>query len=153
MKNLYNTAVSLLFLLGWLICLPTAQALHSVKDEISFPRHATLDHSFTLQNDTLPADLENIVDHPVLFESGAFFSKPAVQLFPNPVDGPFVLEINSDEWFGSTATIYNLIGEALDTRYVSLGDNAYDISSYTRGIYFMKLSNDQQQQTIRFVKR
>ena len=152
MKKLYNTATSLLFLLGWLIYLPTAQALHSVEGKIN-SQYATFDHSFTLQNDTLPADLENIVDHPVLFESGAFFNKPAVQLFPNPVDGPFVLEINSDEWFGSTATIYNLIGEALDTRYVSLGDNAYDISSYTRGIYFMKLSNDRQQQTIRFVKR
>ena len=152
MKKLYNTTISLLFLLGWFICLPTAQALHFVEGEIN-SQYATFDHSFTLQNDTLPADLENIVDHPVLFESGAFFNKPAVQLFPNPVDGPFVLEINSDEWFGSTATIYNLIGEALDTRYVSLGDNAYDISSYTRGIYFMKLSNDRQQQTIRFVKR
>ena len=153
MKHLYNTATFLLFLLEWLICLPTAQAIHSVESETDFSQPTALIHSLTLQNDTLPTGLENVVDHPVLFESGVFFNKPAVQLFPNPVDGPFVLEINSDEWFGSTATIYNLIGEALDTRYVSLGDNAYDISSYTRGIYFMKLSNDRQQQTIRFVKR
>ena len=153
MKKLYNSTNSLILLITWLLYLPTAQATHSAQDDTGFSQYATLDQHFTWQNDTLPNKLENIVDHPVLFESEAFFNRPAVQLFPNPVDGPFVLQINSDEWYGSTATIYNLIGEALDTRYVFLGDNTYDISAYTRGIYFMKLSNDQVQQTIRFVKR
>ena len=146
MRKLYNTTNTLLLIIAWSFHLLSAQAALPVQS-------AMLDRSIIWQSDTLPNQLENIIDHPVLFESEAFFNKPAVQLFPNPVDGPFVLQINSDEWYGSTATIYNLIGEALDTRYVFLGDNTYDISAYARGIYFMKLSNDQAQQTIRFVKR
>ena len=81
------------------------------------------------------------------------FSEPDVFLYPNPTTGPFSLEIRDDVWQGGTATMYNIIGEALDRRAIALGSNAYDITSFTSGFYFLNLSQGELQRTLRFVKR
>ena len=81
------------------------------------------------------------------------FAKPAVYLYPNPTAGPLSLEITSDEWHASTATLHNIIGETLDERTVGIGSTAYDVSSFTSGFYFINLRKGEAQQTLRFVKR
>lgn len=79
--------------------------------------------------------------------------KPKVQLFPNPTQGEFTLEINDDTWLGATASIHNIIGQEMDQRKVSLGENAYNITDYQQGIYFLTLRQGELQNVLRFVKR
>jgi hypothetical protein len=81
------------------------------------------------------------------------FAEPDAYLYPNPTSGPFSLEINSDRWVGGTATLYNIIGEALSERVVVPGSNSYDVSSFTSGIYFINLRQDEMQKILRFMKR
>ncbi len=81
------------------------------------------------------------------------FAEPDAYLYPNPTSGPFSLEINSDQWVGGTATLYNIIGEALSERVVVPGSNSYDVSSFTSGIYFINLRQDEMQKILRFMKR
>ena len=81
------------------------------------------------------------------------FAEPDAYLYPNPTSGPFSLEINSDLWVGGTATLYNIIGEALSERVVVPGSNSYDVSNFTSGIYFINLRQDEMQKILRFMKR
>jgi hypothetical protein len=81
------------------------------------------------------------------------FAEPDAYLYPNPTNGPFSLEINSDVWVGGTATLYNIIGEALAQRVIAPGSNAYDITSFTSGIYFINLQQGDRQKILRFMKR
>ena len=81
------------------------------------------------------------------------FAEPDAYLYPNPTSGPFSLEINSDLWVGGTATLYNIIGEALAERVVAPGSNSYDVTNLTSGIYFINLRQDEMQKILRFMKR
>ena len=81
------------------------------------------------------------------------FAEPDAYLYPNPTSGPFSLEINNDRWVGGTATLYNIIGEALSERVVAPGSNSYDVSNFTSGIYFINLRQDEMQKILRFMKR
>ena len=81
------------------------------------------------------------------------FNEPEVYLYPNPTNGPFSLKVRNDRWQGGTATMYNIIGEALNQRPIVLGSNAYDITSFTSGFYFLNLRKGELQKTLRFVKR
>ena len=81
------------------------------------------------------------------------FAEPDAYLYPNPTSGPFSLEINSDIWVGGTATLYNIIGEALSERVVAPGSNSYDVSNFTSGIYFINLRQNEMQKILRFMKR
>lgn len=81
------------------------------------------------------------------------FAEPDVYLYPNPTSGPFSLEVNSDIWVGGTATLYNIIGEVLAERVVVPGSNAYDVSNFTSGIYFINLRQGEMQKILRFMKR
>lgn len=79
--------------------------------------------------------------------------KPKVQLFPNPTQGEFILDINDDTWLGATASIHNIIGQEMDQRKVTLGENSYNITDYQQGIYFLTLRQGELQNVLRFVKR
>ncbi|MGB3851872.1 MAG: T9SS type A sorting domain-containing protein [Tunicatimonas sp.] len=81
------------------------------------------------------------------------FAEPDAFLYPNPTNGPFSLEINSDVWVGGKATLYNIIGEALAQRVIAPGSNAYDVSELTSGIYFINLQQGDQHKILRFMKR
>ena len=81
------------------------------------------------------------------------FAEPDAYLYPNPTSGPFSLEINSDQWVGATATLYNIIGEALSERVVVPGSNSYDVTTFTSGIYFINLRQGELQKILRFMKR
>ena len=89
----------------------------------------------------------------LLRETEEAFSEPDVYLYPNPTTGPFSLEIRDEVWQGGTATMYNIIGEALSQRTIVLGSNAYDITSFTSGFYFLNLRQGELQKTLRFAKR
>ncbi len=81
------------------------------------------------------------------------FNEPDIYVYPNPTFGPFSLEIRDDRWAGGTATMYNIIGEALDERTITLGSNPYDISDFTSGFYFLNLRKDELKKTLRLMKR
>ena len=99
----------------------------------------------TIQETTIPELLVTGVEE--------VFNEPDVYLYPNPTTGPFSLEIRDDAWQGGTATMYNILGEALDRRAIALGSNAYDITRFTSGFYFLNLSQGELQRTLRFMKR
>ncbi len=89
----------------------------------------------------------------VVTDTEEAFAEPDAYLYPNPTNGPFSLEINSDIWVGGTATLYNIIGEALSERVVVPGSNSYDVTNFTSGIYFINLQQDEMQKILRFMKR
>ncbi|MGB3585818.1 MAG: T9SS type A sorting domain-containing protein, partial [Tunicatimonas sp.] len=79
--------------------------------------------------------------------------KPKVQLFPNPNEGEFTLEITDDIWREATATMHNIIGQEIDRRRVGLGENRYSIPEYQPGVYVLTLRQGSFQNVTRFVKR
>ena len=86
-------------------------------------------------------------------EAEELLTEPDVYLYPNPTNGPISLEVKDEVWQGGTATLYNLIGESLDQRVIVLGSNAYDMTSFSSGFYFLNLSKGELQKTLRFMKR
>ncbi|MAQ76296.1 MAG: hypothetical protein CL613_08200 [Aquimarina sp.] len=76
-----------------------------------------------------------------------------VSLYPNPVKGRFVIEGNGD-LTGSTIDIYNILGKKVMSKSnvifsKSIGVN---ISSLTKGIYFVKINNDTISRTFKIEK-
>ncbi|WPP48567.1 T9SS type A sorting domain-containing protein [Catalinimonas niigatensis] len=98
----------------------------------------TINH--TLANDYVTAVQQEVV-------------KPKVNMYPNPTPGPFTLEIIEDQWLGGTVSIYNILGQEMMQEAIVLGENKYDISSASQGIYFLTLQNGDRKKTIRFTKR
>ncbi len=79
--------------------------------------------------------------------------EPTVQLFPNPNQGDFTLEVNEDAWSGATASIHNIIGLEIDRRTVYFGQNSYNVADCKPGIYFLTLQQGDLQRVLRFMKR
>lgn len=98
----------------------------------------TINH--TLANDYVTAAQQEVV-------------KPKVNMYPNPTPGPFTLEINEDQWLGGTVSVYNILGQEMMQETIVMGENKYDISSASQGIYFLTLQNGDRKKTIRFTKR
>ena len=96
---------------------------------------------------------ESSIPDLLVTEAEDLLNEPDVYVYPNPTTGPISLEVRDNIWQGGTATMYNLIGEALSQRTIALGSNAYDITTFSSGFYFLNLSKGELQKTLRFVKR
>ena len=76
-----------------------------------------------------------------------------VSLFPNPVNGRFVIESNKD-LANSTIYIYNILGKKVMSKSYMISGKSLevDISSLTNGIYFVKIKNDKISRTLKIEK-
>lgn len=59
-------------------------------------------------------------------------------VYPNPAQDQFSIKINSTQIIH--LELFNLIGEKLTEKYLSKNNSSIDISTYSAGIYFYKLS-------------
>lgn len=108
---------------------------------------------FTLEETRLEDSIPRLRTTEAMLSTGEEEEKPKVQLYPNPTQGDFTLDISDDIWLGANASIHNIIGQEMDQRTVTLGENAYNITDYQQGIYFLTLQQGELQNVIRFVKR
>lgn len=81
-----------------------------------------------------------------------FTSENSLKIYPNPASSKISID-NSIENF-ETATIINYLGQVVgEIRFSSFEANQeLDLSSYTEGVYMLKLSNQKGSKTIRIIK-
>ncbi len=67
-------------------------------------------------------------------------------VYPNPTNGVFFLNIESQFSETFEVKIVNLIGQRVDVRQVETNQQIqFDLSGLPRGVYFVKIDVDQQQ--------
>ncbi len=67
-------------------------------------------------------------------------------VYPNPTNGVFFLQIDSQFFENFEVKIVNLIGQAVEVRQVSTNERVqFDLTSLPKGFYFVKIQVDQQQ--------
>lgn len=70
-------------------------------------------------------------------------------LYPNPTTGMFTLDINSNEPLN--IEVYNSVGELLGKEQTNSKFN-FDLTNFSRGIYFVRVGNNTQQKVLKVVK-
>jgi beta-glucanase (GH16 family) len=74
-----------------------------------------------------------------------------VILFPNPATNELNIKI-SDNFIGTQAKIYSILGQELGTHILDNRQNILDISNYQNGIYLIKIQTTKGTQTYKFLK-
>jgi len=101
-------------------------------------------------NDTIRVSLESCTTSILDTES-----LPDVLVYPNPVSNLLNVELGSS-YFGNTLTytIYNLSGRELQIKKQDLSSRVqFDLSDYSPGVYFLRMSNGQEQRTIKLIRK
>jgi len=65
-----------------------------------------------------------------------------VSLYPNPVDKEFTLSVNNAEKEKIYVSIYNMNGQKIEDRVIFDNLAVFNISSYPKGIYFIRVMNE-----------
>ena len=73
----------------------------------------------------------------------------ALKVFPNPNNGIFYFEINSE----ALVVIYNSLGEVVLSQKMSAGKNTVDLSGYSNGIYMLSFIIEGNSKTMRIIKQ
>ncbi len=76
-------------------------------------------------------------------------SADQIALWPNPNNGNFTLRLNDK----ASVTIFNQLGQLIQTSNAIAGDNHLDIENKANGIYYVTVQNGQFTQTIKIVKQ
>ena len=85
-----------------------------------------------------------------LLSSDSFDFSSNIKVFPNPSSGEFF--INSDS--KTKTIIYDATGKFVTSKNIDFGTSKIDFSSYSNGIYLMKIINESNQtKTIKLVKQ
>jgi hypothetical protein len=72
-----------------------------------------------------------------------------ISVYPNPSQGIFVIESRS----AMTATIIDVFGKVITNMELKEGSNQIDLSTHARGVYYIKLNLDSQNQIINRIIR
>lgn len=84
--------------------------------------------------------------------TGGFDAFAGISLYPNPTKG--ILNISVSSELPESYVIYNTLGQTVKSQKVnSSSDLTIDTSSYSNGVYFVKITKDNQTQTLRFIKQ
>lgn len=79
--------------------------------------------------------------------------KAGLKVYPNPVNDMFQLSLG-DESQSAMMTLYDITGRNILRRELTKSLSTVDISSLTRGVYFVHVVNDQnQRQVVRILKK
>jgi hypothetical protein len=71
-----------------------------------------------------------------------------VKIYPNPNNGEFIIELESNK----QVEITNILGEKILTQLLFEGQSNININEQPAGIYFIKISFDNKQQVIKIIK-
>lgn len=73
-------------------------------------------------------------------------------VYPNPTSGVFFLNIDSQFSESFEVKVVNLIGQPVDVREVATNQQTqFDLSGLPKGVYFVKITVDQQQVVKRII--
>ena len=64
-------------------------------------------------------------------------------VYPNPTRGSVSILIGDNSLIGTVAVLYDINGRLLENIKISASSQAVDLSMYTNGIYFIKLTNNE----------
>jgi len=70
------------------------------------------------------------------------FSENDFIVYPNPFNGELTIQINSTQVF--QFTLYNSLGDKIIDKSLTKKNSTIDLSAYSNGIYFYKLTSDKQ---------
>jgi hypothetical protein len=70
-----------------------------------------------------------------------------VKLFPNPTNGLINLELNTT----SQVSITNALGQVILAQKVEAGTHKFNLQNQSKGLYFVKISQNNKQETIKIV--
>jgi hypothetical protein len=75
-----------------------------------------------------------------------------IRLYPNPSNSVVNLDIPQSSTLPDGYTIYNNLGQVIDTGKVNSNTPSFNISGYANGVYFIKLNGGNANQTLQFIK-
>ncbi len=77
--------------------------------------------------------------------------KNLVRIYPNPVNNEFIIELG--RLSGNTSiSIYDAEGQQLITKQIGSPRSIINVSSLPAGVYFVRLTNDNTAEVVRFIK-
>jgi hypothetical protein len=83
----------------------------------------------------------------------AFNTLSKIRLYPNPANEQITISHNNLEELPDNIHIYNYLGQCTYTKKINgLSDLTIAISSYSSGVYFMKLEKEGVTKTLKFIK-
>ncbi len=102
------------------ITIPALNVVDSTGDE---PQGELIPMSFTQLNS------------PVISPTGALVESVSAEVYPNPTTGPITIMISGQTATDVVIEVFSSIGERLQTKRASIGENNLDISIYPQGQY------------------
>jgi Secretion system C-terminal sorting domain len=72
----------------------------------------------------------------------------AFSCFPNPSEGVFTIQLNNNTSFSNELIVTNILGEVLLKQVVLETDLVLNLSEFSSGIYFLKLSGSGELKTL-----
>lgn len=73
----------------------------------------------------------------------------AVTIYPNPGNGLFYVELIS----GSRVSVVNTVGQEVFTGFMNSGKNEVDIQQLANGVYYIKITQNDQQKIVKIIKQ
>jgi hypothetical protein len=84
--------------------------------------------------------------------SKSLIKKINPKIYPNPAHDNLKIELNTDFYGNSKMMILNTNGAIVHEQILTSNRSIIDISSFTSGVYFVKLINDHDNHTSKFIK-
>lgn len=78
------------------------------------------------------------------------FEKNSIKIYPNPVVSELHIESNSSE--SLNLEFFNIEGKRIQTKKLEHQSDVVDVSNFSEGVYFLKISSTQGEKTFKFVK-
>lgn len=108
------------------------------------------------QKDRMQAVLQNSPRRSTLANSPALSNAKhtafnGLKLYPNPVSDVLTIAMNNT-MLPDSYTIYNSIGQTVAVSAISSGTTSINTSAFGSGMYFIKVSKDNQSHTYKFIK-
>jgi hypothetical protein len=80
------------------------------------------------------------------------FDKQAVKLYPNPANTTIALSVPGDMELPESYSIYNSLGQVVDSGKINANEQSFNISGYANGLYFISLKKGNDSTALRFMK-
>jgi len=80
------------------------------------------------------------------------FNKEAITLYPNPSHSVLNIAVPQATTLPDTYTVYNNLGQMVNTGKINSNNQELNISGYANGVYFIKLNGPNTTQTLQFIK-
>lgn len=78
------------------------------------------------------------------------FNQSKISVYPNPSNGIFNIENEGS----TTIEIFDILGNQITTQKANVGDTMVDLNGFTAGIYFAKITTENNQtQTVKLIKQ